>query len=197
MQGHGAIEGEGEGCLMWQSVGSCTKTYISMIFPDRGKWIFPFAVGCFVLLFVFESRNKKETVRFTLLKSVQNILLALELGMILAMTLSGRGLGGEYEWKLIPFWSWCEVYLDGSVDVLIQILANILLFIPLGFLLPCCFKRCRKYRYTILYSAILSLAIELIQGIAQIGLFETDDVIHNTLGACIGVGVYAVVRRRE
>lgn len=125
---------------------------------------------------------------------VWNILLSLEFGTILTMTLSGRELGSEYEWKLIPLWSWIEVCRGGSVDILIQILANIILFIPLGFLLPCCFAKCRRYRYTILSVAILSLTIELIQGIARIGLFEMDDIIHNTLGACIGAGLYAIVR---
>lgn len=38
----------------------------------------------------------------------------------------------------------------------------------------------------ILYSFLLSFAIELIQEITLIGLFEIDDVIHNTLGASVG-----------
>ncbi len=121
--------------------------------------------------------------------------LSYELAFVLTVTLSGRERIMDNSWEVIPFASWHIVFEEGNIALLIQILANILLFIPLGFLLPCCFKRCRRYRYTILSSALLSLTIELIQGIAQIGLFETDDVIHNTLGACVGLGAYAVIRR--
>ena len=34
-----------------------------------------------------------------------------------------------------------------------------------------------------------SVVIELIQLVAHLGLFEFDDVIHNTIGTVIGVGV--------
>lgn len=179
---------------MWNEFISYTKAYIRMIDISRGKWVLAFAAGCCVLLLAFEIWQEKGRVRLTPSWIVWNILLSLEFGTILTMTLSGRELGSEYEWKLIPLWSWIEVCRGGSVDILIQILANIILFIPLGFLLPCCFAKCRRYRYTILSVAILSLTIELIQGIARIGLFEMDDIIHNTLGACIGAGLYAIVR---
>lgn len=179
---------------MWNEFVSDTKAYIGMIDIGRGMWVLSFAVICFMLLFVFKIRQIEGAVRLTLSWIIWNILLSLEIGVILTMTLSGREPGSEYEWKFLPLWSWMEVYRSGNADILVQIIANILLFIPYGFLLPCCFVRCRRYRYTILSAALLSLVIELIQGIARIGLFETDDIIHNTLGACFGVLAYEVLR---
>lgn len=157
---------------MWNEFVSYTKAYIGMIDIGRGKWVLSFAVICFGLLFVFKIRQTKGTVHLTPSWIVWNGFLALEIGMILTMTLSGRELRSGYDWKLVPLWSWIEVCQGGTVDILIQILANILLFIPLGFLLPCCFARCRRYRYTVLSAATLSLVIELIQGIAKIGVYS-------------------------
>lgn len=40
---------------------------------------------------------------------------------------------------------------------------------------------------------LLSVAIELIQLSFHRGLFEFDDMIHNTLGTVIGIGAFAFV----
>jgi len=42
------------------------------------------------------------------------------------------------------------------------------------------------YGRIILYAALMSFLIELLQLILHLGLFEFDDVIHNVLGAFIG-----------
>ena len=69
------------------------------------------------------------------------------------------------------------------------------MFIPIGFLLPCCFKLYEKYRYVLITAVIASVSIELLQLIFRIGLFETDDVINNVFGAVIGLGIYVVVKK--
>ena len=61
-----------------------------------------------------------------------------------------------------------------------DIVLNILLFIPLGFLTG------RKGWKAILYGFLLSAFIELIQYIAVLGYCEADDVLNNTIGAAIG-----------
>lgn len=62
-----------------------------------------------------------------------------------------------------------------------DIVLNILLFIPLGFLLG------DKGWKAILYGFLLSAFIELIQYIAVLGYCEADDVLNNTIGAIVGV----------
>lgn len=149
-----------------------------------------FVLGLCLRRIIMKNKQKGQEISFFF----AFFLFSYELSFILSLTLSGRENVIDDPWEIIPFASWVGVFLQKDIGLLTQILANILLFIPLGFLLPCCFARCRRYRYTILSAAILSLVIELIQGIAQIGLFETDDIIHNTLGACIGAGMYAMIR---
>ncbi len=62
---------------------------------------------------------------------------------------------------------------------------NIILFIPLGFLLPYAFPKLRFWK-TVCLALLLSVFIETVQYVAQIGCCDIDDVINNTLGACIG-----------
>lgn len=68
---------------------------------------------------------------------------------------------------------------------------NIILFIPLGFLLPYAFPKLRFWK-TICISLLLSVCIEGTQYVAQLGCCDIDDVINNTLGACIGYGCFSL-----
>ena len=61
-----------------------------------------------------------------------------------------------------------------------DIALNILLFIPLGFLVG------KKGWKAVLFGFLLSAFIELIQYIAVLGYCELDDVLNNAIGAAIG-----------
>lgn len=69
-----------------------------------------------------------------------------------------------------------------------QIIANLLLFIPLGYLTGSLWKW-----KGILAGIGVSVAVELLQLISQKGLFEFDDILHNALGTFIGVSIYILV----
>lgn len=66
-----------------------------------------------------------------------------------------------------------------------QIIANVLMFIPLGFLAGSLWK----WKGGVI-GVGFSVAIELIQLISKRGLFEFDDILHNTLGTLIGVSIH-------
>ena len=59
-----------------------------------------------------------------------------------------------------------------------NIIQNILLFIPLGFLIG--------GKRGIIAGVLLSIGIELTQYIAVLGYCELDDVLNNTIGTAIG-----------
>lgn len=69
--------------------------------------------------------------------------------------------------KYLEEFSWtAEAYLTYiEPNMWRYIIAIATAFCPFWILLPWCFRKCRKYRYVILYSFLLSFAIELIQGI--------------------------------
>lgn len=87
--------------------------------------------------------------------------------------------------KLELFWSWRAWSVQQN-----QILTNIIMFVPVGVLAG------RIWRWRGLWVAAgLSDFIEVLQLITARGLCEFDDVIHNCVGAVIGVGVVMIGRK--
>ena len=77
------------------------------------------------------------------------------------------------------FWSWRA--WDRQKE---QIIANVIMFIPVGVLTG------RRIGWKGLWIATgLSVVIEVLQLVSSRGLCEFDDVMHNMNGASIGVGV--------
>lgn len=69
---------------------------------------------------------------------------------------------------------------------LINLFGNIFLFIPYGFLIPLYFKSLRAFKKFIISTLIVVLLIETIQFFAMLGIFDIDDILLRTAGACIG-----------
>lgn len=65
---------------------------------------------------------------------------------------------------------------------------NLIWFVPLGLLLPIIGL---KRKTTFALGFLLSLLIEILQYLFAIGVTELDDLILNTLGCLIGIGVYS------
>ncbi len=73
-----------------------------------------------------------------------------------------------------------------SVARLEENLLNILLFVPMGFLLPTMAKKLRKLFLIVFLGLMSSLAIETVQFFTGLGIFDIDDLLNNTIGAFIG-----------
>ena len=83
------------------------------------------------------------------------------------------------------FWSWRAWSVQRS-----QIIANVIMFVPVGVLVGWI------WRWRGLWVAAgLSAGIEILQLITARGLCEFDDVIHNCVGAAIGIGVVMIGRK--
>jgi glycopeptide antibiotics resistance protein len=83
--------------------------------------------------------------------------------------------------NLIPF--------AGSSVGSAEMIANVVVFIPLGLLLSVNFKRTHFWRKFI-YVLCLSLTVEIIQFVLAIGITDITDVITNTLGGFLGLALY-------
>lgn len=82
---------------------------------------------------------------------------------------------------LVPF---------SSSEVTMPYVLNIIMTIPLGFLLPLIWKQFRTIKKVALSGFLLSLCIELSQLFTQSRNTTTDDLIMNTLGAIIGYFIF-------
>lgn len=92
--------------------------------------------------------------------------------------------------NIIPFQN-IIVYLNGSdrfnLDIIINnTLGNVLIFLPLGLFLPILFKKYNRFSKVFICSILISFSMEVLQFILQIGQFDIDDIILNTIGCIIG-----------
>lgn len=80
---------------------------------------------------------------------------------------------------------------------LVQIIGNVLLFFPLGWLVSVLWPRLRPATRVLGVSAAISVAIELSQLTFIPGrMAATDDVLLNTVGALCGAKVFLCLRAR-
>ena len=67
------------------------------------------------------------------------------------------------------------------------------MFVPYGFLLPLLFCKTRTFWKTFIIVFFSSFMIEFVQYFIGRSC-DIDDLIMNTLGGCIGYGVYCVIK---
>jgi len=72
----------------------------------------------------------------------------------------------------------------------INLLGNVVLFIPLGIFLPKLWKKLRSFPGVLLATAGIITAVEIAQMLTLLGRCDVDDLILNITGAAIGYGIY-------
>lgn len=92
--------------------------------------------------------------------------------------------------NLIPFHSIME-YISASSDTVKRfafgnVIGNIVVFIPLGIYVPL-FKKDRRAVVNLLLIFLMSLCIEILQGLLGVGVSDIDDIILNSFGGWIGI----------
>lgn len=137
-------------------------------------------------------------------QSIAIVLLTVYIFLVFASTVFSRTLKSDYSYKLIPFWSYQKI-LAGSKRLFWENVFNVILLTPMGILLPIAMRRHidndgrrrrHLFRRVILVGFLTSLTIELLQLVLKRGLFEFDDIFHNTLGVVIGCWFYWGMRKR-
>lgn len=119
-------------------------------------------------------------------QKIQKLSVAAYTLMTLFITLGSRELYLIRRIELVPFWSVMQ-WIGGSISNGRSILLNIILFVPLGYLLDGVSK---KKWYAVLICFSVSLFIEVLQLITLRGICDVDDLIFNTFGGVIGVLLY-------
>lgn len=84
-----------------------------------------------------------------------------------------------------------------TTEPLEGVILNILLYIPMGYLLPVVWPtlaKARGFLWRVLFIGFFaSLLTESIQLIFHLGWFDLDDLLNNTLGTVIGIGLYKLI----
>lgn len=145
-----------------------------------------FCIGT-VLLFSLlgKQRGLKWTTRLLFLEY---------LCLLLILAVLTRKVQGERLFDFSLFWSYRSVRKIGYRLLLLQIVANVTMFIPIGILLGCIMREIKWWK-VLLIGGGFSLLIESFQFFFKRGFAEFDDVFHNVLGCMIGYGIYKVTVR--
>ena len=146
--------------------------------------------------------KKKEVGRIFAILAFLAYLLLLAYLLFFSSTY-GRTMEMGYRYNLKPF---LEIrrgieYIDtvGFRYVLVNIVGNIVAFMPFGFLAPMTTERRMTIGKMFFYSFLLTLCAETLQLISKTGAFDVDDLILNTIGGILGYGCYMLLigRRRK
>lgn len=99
-----------------------------------------------------------------------------------------EGLGTA---NFIPFRT-IKMYIDYAykLNSVENLVGNVVVFMPLGFLLPLMSCELRKFSDVLLNTFTFVLGIEVFQLFSAFGAFDVDDILLNCLGAVIGYACY-------
>lgn len=97
--------------------------------------------------------------------------------------------------NITPFEETIETLSDNSIPIMNpirNIVGNILIFTPLGFLIPTIKPNLNKIVKVTLIGFFVSLSIEVLQIFTMGNVCDIDDVILNTIGSFIGIVIYKI-----
>lgn len=142
-------------------------------------------VGYLVWYFIFYRKIGKGTGKMRLGRFMIRIVCLGYFGVVLSVTCARLG-SARHMALLHPFQSYLEAWYSGEKGEWRNLIWNILMFVPIGVLLPLSIKKFRTGWKVVGIASLFSLAIELFQYATGRGVYEMDDWINNTLGALLG-----------
>lgn len=105
----------------------------------------------------------------------------------------------DYAYNLEPFKEIRRFYhyrnQVGMKAFLMNVVGNVIAFMPCGFFLPIVSRRGRRWYNTLLLVFGLSLCIEVTQLVCKVGSFDVDDLFLNTSGGILGYLINRIVQR--
>lgn len=147
-----------------------------------------FVIGLFLIgYFLVYKKLMKGSKKLKLSKIALCSIFLIYITVVLGATIGSR-FSNYSSVNLHLFSSYKDAYNNFSLGEWRNIILNILMFVPIGFLLPLLFKKCQCFYITYLAGFFLTLFIEILQLITKRGIFELDDILNNTLGCAIGLG---------
>lgn len=144
-------------------------------------------------------KTKKNVRIFGRILFVAYLLLALYV-MFFSENLDRTMISADYRYNLTPFAEikrfWNMRYAYGWHVTLINLLGNVVCFMPFGFLLPTISKKkaLNNFLSVTILAAAFSMLIETAQLITKVGAFDVDDIILNTLGGLLGYVIFKMTK---
>lgn len=112
--------------------------------------------------------------------------------MFFSETLDRTRVSEEYRYNLTLFKEinrfWNMRYTYGWHITIVNLLGNVVCFMPFGFLLPTVSRKkiFKNFLSVTLMAMLFSLGIETAQLLTKVGAFDVDDIFLNTVGGFVG-----------
>ena len=104
----------------------------------------------------------------------------------------------------VPFETVCRyVRLLGHPDsayvwiAVVNLFGNILMFVPLGLLMPEAYPRTARWWKVLSITAGVIAAVEVTQMLTLLGTCDVDDLLLNLLGAAMGYGLFLILHKNK
>ena len=79
-------------------------------------------------------------------------------------------------------------------SAIVNLVGNVILFLPLGFLPPLLWKSFRKLWKCLLWGGLIIICVEVCQLFLLVGNCDIDDLLLNLVGIAMGYGFYSLIR---
>lgn len=152
--------------------------------------IFSILIATVIILFILLAKKK-----IKLFQAISAFLLTVFLCLLFSYCVFTRLPKSKPYYNLELFWSWRRA-LDGNAYLQQEILLNIVLLMPVGFLMPVMIDKKVSWWKGLLVGLFLSACIEVLQLVPRRGLFEWDDMLHNSIGCMIGTIASSYIIRK-
>ncbi len=103
--------------------------------------------------------------------------------------------------NFIPFATLAEYARRLAADtinvetVIYNVVGNIVLFVPLGVIIPFFFEKLGKLWRCAAVSVAVSVVMELLQLVLRRGSFDVDDIILNVVGTAVGFAIFFALKK--
>ena len=145
--------------------------------------------GVMIYLLLYRMRTRTILLKRQKKKMSVVVLLIIYIEVLLQTAFFSREPGSRTGIDITMFSTWGETAKEHAYFI-----ENIMMFVPLGILLPMLFKKMRKLQYCVLSGFLCSCMIEVSQLITQRGFCQLDDVITNTVGAAVGWMIWRIYK---
>ncbi|MDI6618091.1 MAG: VanZ family protein [Clostridiales bacterium] len=165
----------------------------------------PIVIAAFILIPTMsgiDERLKTARISILIMFAFYIIILANALfynGMRHFAAVDAIGAARYFKWSinLIPFKTigkYIRAFISDSINksiIIENLLGNILIFAPMGVLLPCIFQSLHKFKKFLITMLTILISVEIVQLFTRSGICDIDDVILNLLGAVLFYGLWS------
>ena len=150
----------------------------------------------FIILERYYKKNK-----ITKTQMCFSILFIIYLLHVYGSTVFSR-LPSTRKYQLEVFWSWKGILNSMNTtypkyELFLENILNVIMLLPLGIFLPLVYGKKIDWKVGLLIGFCISFSIELMQLVLCRGMFDVDDIIHNSLGFLIGILISNRILRKS